>query len=504
MAMGRNQTKKSRKKLWMILGVAAVIIAAIIFLAVRAIGNFANSIEESMLKNKAEVSKGEIEVITEGIGVVDTKMSAQEVVDYNVKVKTLHKRNGERVLAGEEIAEFESIMTDESVMQLENQLTELDAQLAYSSKSGNTYVKSPVAGRVKRIFVEENSSVLTVQEDQNFLMEISADGKLKVEFESTMVMVPGEPIQVIYGEENIDGRIQSVKGSRVTGIFEDGEHYNVDAEVRVVNEEGTEIGQGLVGSGHPVYITADSGVVESIHVSLNEKIASGETLMRLKDMNYSEDYIELLERREELTKKIEKAREYMAGYVITAPFEGIVNDLTVKEGDSIAAGTPFCKLLDTSAYQVALSIDELDIKGIEAGQAVEITVDAIEDAVYQGEVSSVALIGNNENGVATYQVNVAVLEPKGLLPGMSANGKVTVAKKKDALLIPLDAVQIEGDERKVTVIKEDHTTEERTVKLGLVNNSQAEVLAGLKAGEQVQPIIKIQDIYSQMGITVEE
>jgi RND family efflux transporter, MFP subunit len=244
--------------------------------------------------------------------------------------------------------------------------------------------------------------------------------------------------------------------------------------------------------------------VESINVSLNDKISAGKILMKLKDVNYSDDYVNLLELREELTKKIEKAKEYKAGYVITAPFDCIVNELTVKEGDSVVAGTPFCKMLDTSAFQVVLGIDELDIQGIEQGQKVEITVDAIENEIYDGEVSSVSLSGENTNGVASYQVSVMVNEAKGLLPGMSANGKITIDKKTDALLVPIDAVSTVNNEKKVTVVKDDNTTEERTVKLGLVNNSSAEVLEGLEEGEQVQLIVKIQDIYSQMGITVEE
>lgn len=504
MAKSKNQAKKSRKKLWIILGIVAVIIVLLVFFVVRAIGNFTTSITESFNSNKAPVEKGEIEVITEGIGVVETKESIQEVVDYNVKVKMLYKKNGEQAAAGEAIAEFESIITDESISQLETQLSDVDSQLSYSSKSGSTSVKSPVAGRIKRINVEKESSVLTVQEEKKFLMEISADGKMKVEFESSMPMSPGERIQVIYGEEHVDGRVQSSKGNLVTVAFDDSDKYDVDVEVAVVNEEGTQIGTGLTMSGHPVYITANSGVVESINVSLNDKISAGKILMKLKDVNYSDDYVNLLELREELTKKIEKAKEYKAGYVITAPFDCIVNELTVKEGDSVVAGTPFCKMLDTSAFQVVLGIDELDIQGIEQGQKVEITVDAIENEIYDGEVSSVSLSGENTNGVASYQVSVMVNEAKGLLPGMSANGKITIDKKTDALLVPIDAVSTVNNEKKVTVVKDDNTTEERTVKLGLVNNSSAEVLEGLEEGEQVQLIVKIQDIYSQMGITVEE
>ncbi|MEG1292044.1 MAG: hypothetical protein RSD28_07080, partial [Lachnospiraceae bacterium] len=62
---------------------------------------------------------------------------------------------------------------------------------------------------------------------------------------------------------------------------------------------------------------------------------------------------------------------------------------------------------------------------------------------------------------------------------------------------------IEG-KKTVTVVKKDGKTEAREVTLGLVNNEKAEVLKGISKGDKVQIVIKLSDIYSQMGIDVEE
>lgn len=497
-----NQKKKSHKKLWIILAVTAVIVIAIIVLAIRGLNRMTEQLTSAM-SNTAQAKTGQIEVITEGVGIVETADSKMQMIDYNTTLKKLYKQNGERVSAGEVIAEFDGIVLDETISGLKTQLNETDSRLSYTTKSGSTSVKSPVSGRVKRILAGEGDSVLTVQQQQGALAEISADGKLKVVFETGSEVIKGQKVKIIYEEEEINGSIEDITGKSVTAVFEDSNKYDLDVEVKVLTEEGGELGGGVTACGRPVMITADSGTIKSVSVNHNEKISSGSTIFRLEDVNYSEDYLTLLEQREQLTEKIQDAEEYKKGYRVIAEQDCIVSELTAKEGDTIPGGSVLCKLLDTSAYQVVLSIDELDISGIEMDQPVEVTVDAIEDVVLKGKVSGVSLSGENEGGVASYQVNVLLEEGQDLLPGMSANGKISIENKSGVLLIPIDTIQTVDGEKTVTVVKKDGTTESRKVTLGLVNNENAEVLEGVSEGEELQVIVKLEDIYSQMGITME-
>lgn len=497
------QKKKSHKKLWIILAIVAAAVIGLIAWGVHAVKNMAEAMTEAMSGNTATVEKGSIEVITEGTGVVETADARTENIDYNVTLRNLYKENGEAVKAGEMIAEFKGAALDESILSLENQLNSIDAQLKNTSRDAKTSVTAPAAGLVKRIFAAEGDSVLNVQSGQPGLAEISADGKLKVVFEAEGLSL-GQQVLIGYGDEKINGQIEAIKGASVTAAFADAEKYEVDTEVTVFNTEEAQLGTGRVESNCPIYVTANSGTVKSISVKVNEKVSAGSTMMKLKDTGYSSEYLVLLEQRQQLAEKLETARSYQQGYVLIAENDCIISDMTAKEGDLIPAGTMFCKLLNTNAYQVVIEIDELDIKGIEKGQSVAVTVDAMGDTVYQGEVSNVSLAGKNENGVASYSVTVLLKEAEGLFPGMSANGKITVDTNTDALLVPVDAIQTVDGEKTVTVIKEDGTTEKRKVTLGLVNNENAEITEGLSEGEQVQLIIKLEDIYSQMGITMGE
>lgn len=499
-----NQKKKSHKKMWIILAITAVVIIGLIAWGVHAVKNMAKSMTEAMSSNTEKVEKGAIEVITEGTGTIEAADSHALNMEYSVKLRHLYKQNGEAVKAGEIIAEFDKAALDESVSALENQLSSLDMQIRAASKEGKTTVTAPVAGRVKRIWALEDASVLEVQNSNPGLVELSADGRLKTEIITEQQAVPGQKVTVVYGEERIAGLVETVRGNTITVTFEDSQNYEVDAEVAVWDTNNTKLGIGKTQSSHPVYVTADSGKIKSISVNVNDKVSAGSTLLKLTDTSYNASYIALLEQREQLAEKAKEAKAYLQGYAITAETDGIVSELTAKEGDMLPAGTIFCRFLDTSSYQAVLNIDELDIKGIEAGQKVQVTVDAAGDAVFEGTVSSVALAGNNENGVAGYFVSVALTDAVDVLPGMSVNGKITVDHHKDALLVPVEALQTKDGKKTVTIVNKDGTTKQREVTLGLVNNEFAEVLEGVSEGEQVKIIMKLEDIYSQMGISMTE
>ena len=57
--------------------------------------------------------------------------------------------------------------------------------------------------------------------------------------------------------------------------------------------------------------------------------------------------------------------------------------------------------------------------------------------------------------------------------------------------------------KSVTVVKPDKTYETREVTVGLANNDSVEILDGVQEGEELRVIVKLSDIYSQMGFSIE-
>ncbi|MDO5775865.1 MAG: HlyD family efflux transporter periplasmic adaptor subunit [Eubacteriales bacterium] len=132
-------------------------------------------------------------------------------------------------------------------------------------------------------------------------------------------------------------------------------------------------------------------------------------------------------------------------YTITAPISGQVISKDLKAGDKVNSAnsttSQLALIYDLSELTFQMSIDELDISKVKAGQRVEVTADAVTDKTYQGHVSNVSLKGTAQNGITTYPVVVKLDESEGLLPGMNVTGIIKLEEASDTLYVPSGALQ---------------------------------------------------------------
>ena len=132
--------------------------------------------------------------------------------------------------------------------------------------------------------------------------------------------------------------------------------------------------------------------------------------------------------------------------IIQAPIDGIVTQRSVDVGQTVAASmqapTLFIIAADLTKMQVNASIDEADVGRIRPGQHVTFRVDAYPTDTFEGTVSQIRLQPVVVQNVTTYGTIVDV--PNNdlkLKPGMTANLKVEIAKRSDALRIPNAALR---------------------------------------------------------------
>jgi len=145
-----------------------------------------------------------------------------------------------------------------------------------------------------------------------------------------------------------------------------------------------------------------------------------------------------------------------------------------------------------SYLTTVLNIDELDISKVQVGSSVEITVEALEEKVYEGTITRININGNTMNGVTTYPVTVRIDNIEGLLPGMNATFDVIVAHKENALVIPISAIERDNQVLIYTgVAKTDENSdipegyEYVTVETGISDDSYVEILSGLDEKDKI-------------------
>ena len=182
-----------------------------------------------------------------------------------------------------------------------------------------------------------------------------------------------------------------------------------------------------------------------------------------------------------------QAENALANSRIVAPFDGVISKVNVKEGEQSANGQPAVVLTDLSIFHMKVLVDEVDVRQVAVGQPVRLSVDALPGVEITGTVTQIAPTAANVNNVVAYEVTIvpdATDAP--LRAGMSATAIVTTADVDDAILVPNRYISLDRDTGKATVYKMVAGKPVlQEVELGLRNERESQVLAGLQDGDEI-------------------
>jgi RND family efflux transporter MFP subunit len=174
---------------------------------------------------------------------------------------------------------------------------------------------------------------------------------------------------------------------------------------------------------------------------------------------------------------------------ITAPFDGVVTQRFANLGALMQAGTtstqatPLVRLSDERLYRLVIPVPESDVKYIHIGDPVEVRVPSADKSV-AGKVArfSVDVSGSTR----TMHTEVDIPNPGSqLVPGTYAEAVVTLNHNPSALVIPLQAIDHQGDKTSVMVVGQGNRVEERQVELGIQMPDYVEVVSGVSSGDQI-------------------
>lgn len=161
------------------------------------------------------------------------------------------------------------------------------------------------------------------------------------------------------------------------------------------------------------------------------------------------------------------------------------SDVNVTSTESTVA-----TISSSEKMQVSINVDELDILSVASGQETTITLDAIEDKEFEGTVKSVSQEASSSSGNSSstkYVVNIELNREDNMLLGMSASATISIDEAKDAILIPVAAVQEEDGESFIYTTKEEDGTLSGKVEVttGLSDGSNVEITKGLSSGDTI-------------------
>jgi RND family efflux transporter MFP subunit len=175
---------------------------------------------------------------------------------------------------------------------------------------------------------------------------------------------------------------------------------------------------------------------------------------------------------------------------ITAPFAGIVTQRYANLGTLVQAGTssstqaiPIVKLSEDDLFRLVIPVPESYVRFIQVGDTVNVRVPSL-NHTFPGKVArfSVDVVADTR----TMHTEVDVRNPAHMLvPGMYAEANLTLEHRDDIPSVPLQALNHEGNKTTVLVVDSNGELDVRPVTIGLQTATDAEVVAGLREGEQV-------------------
>ena len=179
------------------------------------------------------------------------------------------------------------------------------------------------------------------------------------------------------------------------------------------------------------------------------------------------------------------AEERLADASITAPFDGLITNVIVDEGE-ISTGI-VVEMVDTGSLEVVLSVDEVDIGAFTVGQPATYSLEAWPDTEIDSKILTIAPSAESaSDGLVSYNVHLTTGDTAlPILVGMTANANITIARIEEVLLVFNEAITPDRQAGKyyVNLLQADGSTQEIEVTIGLADDDFTQITGGIVAGD---------------------
>jgi RND family efflux transporter MFP subunit len=311
-------------------------------------------------------------------------------------------------------------------------------------------MKAEVSGVIKNLNVEESKHV----RKGDLLVELD-DQEYRLSFENA------EATRLkAFSEMLVEQRFADVGGG--SGGDQSGELSDAKKQFE---EAGQQYQKGLISREE---FDRQSRLYEKAQIESGEK--KDEVVAAMKGLTQAEI-------------NVKKAQLDLEKTKIRAPFSGIIADIQASPGEHVSVERELFTLVNISRIQVHARVLESEIGKMQVGREVDLRFSAHPGKVFKGKVSAISPIVNPEYKTCKVFVDVENPEEE-LKPGMHAEVEIAAEIHKNKLLIPQDAI-LTRSQRKLLFVVEDGLAKWRYIEIGLENEEYAEVLDGVKEGEQV-------------------
>lgn len=500
-----------------------------------------------------EVAKGNISMTVDGTGNLDTDKRVITLKGSGT-VKKVYFKVGDKVKAGDLLYQIQdddlNSQLNNALISLEIAQQQLQNDIkSYNDTISKQNIISPYSGIIDSIDVKvgqvlnSGTTVATVSD--------YSTATIKVPFNGSQIgsIHNGQTADVyLYNSfATVEGTVTDVS---TEAIPENGASYyyvtvtlpnagaltdGASAQVTIHTSNGDirAIENGTLSVKNTNVVTSQiQGTVASINVKEGQKINAGTLIATITttvdDSTIKKDQLNLQQAQNNYNNILNQVNNLN----IYAPIDGIIISQNINEGDELSnsnssastssssssnttssssssnsntgSSTSISNLssvynqadtaviISNSGYSIDVPIDETDISKIKIGQKANITTDDLQGQTFEGTVTEISSVPTIQNNVASYDVTVSLPYTDKLKLGQSMNVSIVVAQKENTLLLPIEAVQTNGNNKYVILYDESNSNSNgknikniKQVTTGIYNDKYIEILSGLSKGDKV-------------------
>jgi membrane fusion protein, multidrug efflux system len=276
---------------------------------------------------------------------------------------------------------------------------------------------------------------------------------------------------------------------------------------------------GVLEALRDAYISPEmNGQIEQINVERGSRVKKGELILKLntdvteKSMQEVETSLELAKRifikqeelwgqnigselqyleakngMETLQARLATLQQQLEMAYVTAPFNGIIDDIMVKEGELASVGIPLVHLVNLSNMRVSANVSEAYLSSVSHGDLVELRFPAYPEIVIKAGVTRLGEVIDPQTRTFTLEVELKNPGEK-LKPNMLTSVRIQDFNNDNALVVPSYILRQDFNGTFLfRVVEEDEVFQAKKVyvKRGITVQDQTMITEGLSAGDQV-------------------
>lgn len=482
-----------------VIGKTLKILVAVALIAGAVYGGYRYTQARSQAEKVEEVSYTRIQASTGSLsqqvistGSLNLPQVQQVKAPMDLKAEEILVQAGDAVEAGTPLLSLDRDKIEQTIKTLETDIAALDSEiLSLAAKQSDTKsMTAGASGRVKAIYAAPGESIREVMERDGGLMLLSLDEKMKVTVPAQTGAAVGGTYTVQSGTSVYTGTVVRIEEGTMTLTFPDTKVLPGDT-VQVVAGSAV-LAQAQAEVNLPYLVTSFlDGTVGSVPAKLNGVHSRATKLLELDNLLWSDEYRDKVDQRADQWEELKKAKALLADPLIYAPAAGIISEVTAADGQEMIKDDTLLSLYVGNSFEMAVTVDELDIIKVKAGQQASLVMDALPEKTYQAEVSRISQVGQSSSGITGYGVTLKVSGDEQLKLGMNGTATILTGEQTGALLIPLAALQSDRQGSYVWLYREgvEATKEAPGVKTyvttGLSDTDYAAVTSGLSSGDEV-------------------